>query len=503
MQQTRRTLTAVLCGLVLMTVCADDPLRFVIDPQKKIGPANARALGINVNYLMDDDSNRPGPVKHSLADALKEMGVRTMRYPGGNKSDSYLWSTPPYEKAAPALALTEDRDWPACDEDLMMPDRRTFRIDPLDFDEFAALCHETGVEPTVVVCYDACHARADAHHGSIIRDELVKSAVAWVAYAKKIGLKVRYWEIGNESYFDDAISAEAYARDWLVFARAMKAVDSDIRIGANGHDSMRGRSNYAKKHDIDMPWWKTVLTIAGSEIDFLAVHSYPCYKWMGYDRYLKHKGDFAHLVKETRKALDAWAKPQDAKRIEIAITELNSADWFGHPKNSGWKHHNTLGHALVLFEMIGDYVCCRDLAFAQLWNTRWVKNDSAEIPQLWDALDPQNRLQPTGRALAIWHQFMPETMLRVRSADGLSAYAGLRADGSTVVMLINRTKAEKNVKLEFAEEPKTEAVDVWRFRGDGPDDTSPTWEQIDHARTEKAELNLSLAPVSLTVLQLD
>ena len=42
--------------------------------------------------------------RESLAEAIAQMGARFLRYPGGEKSDSYLWSVPPYSHSQPTLA---------------------------------------------------------------------------------------------------------------------------------------------------------------------------------------------------------------------------------------------------------------------------------------------------------------------------------------------------------------------------------------------------------------
>jgi hypothetical protein len=48
----------------------------------------------------------------------------------------------------------------------------------------------------------------------------------------------------------------------------MKAEDTAIQVGANGGTDA---------------WWQAVLTQAAECIDFLSVHSYPCWKWTGYE----------------------------------------------------------------------------------------------------------------------------------------------------------------------------------------------------------------------------
>src|SRR4051812_16054272 len=75
-----------------------------IYPDSIVNDVSRHPIGINVDFFMDND--RFLHPKRSTADALKAMGVRYLRYPGGEKSDLYLFSKPPYDSSHPALART-------------------------------------------------------------------------------------------------------------------------------------------------------------------------------------------------------------------------------------------------------------------------------------------------------------------------------------------------------------------------------------------------------------
>lgn len=51
---------------------------------------NPLAMGINTNYLMDDRNRRNQ--QYPLAQALRDLGVGILRYPGGEKSDGVYWA---------------------------------------------------------------------------------------------------------------------------------------------------------------------------------------------------------------------------------------------------------------------------------------------------------------------------------------------------------------------------------------------------------------------------
>ena len=66
----------------------------MVDVGNTLATWTERPIGINVNYLKDDDALRPKG-RH-LSDAVAEIGVGWIRYPGGEKYDWHLCSAPPY-----------------------------------------------------------------------------------------------------------------------------------------------------------------------------------------------------------------------------------------------------------------------------------------------------------------------------------------------------------------------------------------------------------------------
>ena len=62
-------------------------------------PEFPNPVGININFFTDNDLflNPARPI----ADALKEMGVKYLRYPGGGEADFYFFAYPPFDSVAP------------------------------------------------------------------------------------------------------------------------------------------------------------------------------------------------------------------------------------------------------------------------------------------------------------------------------------------------------------------------------------------------------------------
>jgi alpha-N-arabinofuranosidase len=311
-----------------------------IDPTQIRQAVVPHALGLNVNFLADHAERRARGQGYLAA--LREMGVRSLRYPGGEKSNEYFWSQPPWTAPQPTLSLTGPEGRLAARTDLVA-DHREFRVQPLDFDEFISLCRALGAEP--VLCVGLGSAYVQNHPGRLTgstRAQVMENAIEWVRYANRVrGYGVKYWELGNESYWRGSVAtltAADYTRDVLELSRAMKAVDPTIWIGVNGHVD----KDYISTADSpEGPiWWQYLLTRAAPEIDFVVVHPYPCFEWGSYDYYLLHTPIFTDAVDQALTALQEWASPSDAARLRILVTETNAFDWAAtdfYPGNqAGW-----------------------------------------------------------------------------------------------------------------------------------------------------------------------
>jgi hypothetical protein len=169
----------------------------------------------------------------------------------------------------------------------------------------------------VVVPFDSAFAPAEPGGTAPTYNQLKETAVAWVRYAAG---RVKYWEIGNESYrgsWNGTPTREQYIAGLIDFSRAMKQADPTIQIGANGRD---------------MAWWQAVIQQAGDAIDFLSVHDYPVWNWSGYDSYRIYSGSLASLAKIAGGAIETYGTPAQKTRLWVAVTELNVLD-YGSP---GW-----------------------------------------------------------------------------------------------------------------------------------------------------------------------
>jgi hypothetical protein len=455
--------------------------RVLVDPDRPKAALTPGRLGINMNFLLDDETQRKP--KRPLHAALKEMGVRSLRFPGGEDSDGYLWSVPPFSGSIPTLARTGTGEWPANDRRFTLPDGATLR-DTLDFDEFIAIAKQVGADPVVVVCYDSMYKKASAGGKAPERQQLLETAVQWVRYANITkGYGVKYWEIGNESYMESnngAATPAQYAADLREFSAAMKAVDPSIQIGANG---------------LGAEWWSVVLSIASSHIDFLSVHVYPVWAWDSFDYYRRNEINFTGPIIETIEAIHAYAPAADRTRLRIAVTETNVGDW---SPIFAWANDNDLGHALVAFDLFGQLLSIPVIDMVHLWTTRWVAHRSP--PDVYDALSPDNDLHPVGRALAIWGQYGHGRLVAAAANEPIRVYASYAPEGpGLAIFILNKAATVQSVSVSTLQPADVKLLERRVFRGTGPSDHQPTWERLPDLEWVEP-LALELSPFSITVL---
>jgi alpha-N-arabinofuranosidase len=203
-----------------------------------------------------------GGVRADVEQRVSALRPAFLRWPGGNVAQDYhwAWGVGPRDRR-PVWANLSWKNEP----------------EPGDIgtDEFIALSRRVGAEPSITVNVEGRGATAE-------------EAAAWVEYCNgpatsRYGAmraanghpepyKVKLWELGNEIWGDwvrGHSDAQTYAGNAVRYAQAMRAVDPTIQLIGVG--------------DNDMGWNRTVLAVAGSSIDYLAIHHYYGRKQMADD----------------------------------------------------------------------------------------------------------------------------------------------------------------------------------------------------------------------------
>jgi alpha-L-arabinofuranosidase len=448
-----------------------------IYPDSVIRDVSNFPVGINLDFFMD--GGRFPRAEKTTAEALKEMGVRYLRYPGGEKSDLYLFSIPPYEKSQPSLARTGYLgDYPG-----MITDEGTFTYDPLDFDEFIDICHFMNAEPVLTVAADNYLHEVKKGEKYSSREDLIRNAAEWVRYAnigKKYGVK--YWMIGNESWNsnNENSTVDIYAQDVIDFSKAMKAVDSAILIIPNGDSE---------------DFFKTVLTKTGNHIDRICVSNYGIWDFVrGYKTYRDTSKCLIRPALIALNAMNKYASDEQKKKLKLIVSEFGTIDWLGH-----WKGTNDIGHAIVAFDMAGQLLNQPRIEFLCYWNTRWIENQ--EKPGVdHDAIDMNGNINPTGFSLLLWNRYLGKQLIKTHTDSNPIVYSTYSPDENKIfVYLINKTETPVSVKIDIENIRSASITKSFEYFGLTPDDMHPVWQPKEPGKHENS---IDLKRLSITVLEM-
>lgn len=453
---------------------SNDAVCIAVYPDSIVSDVSNHPVGINLNFIMDG-GRFPNP-QTSVAGAISKMGTKYLRYPGGEKSDLYLFSIPPYDESQVTTARTIGlEDYPG------IFNNGELVYDPLDFDEFMQICQDAGAEPILVVAADNYLRKPGKGQRVSSRQELINHATEWVRYANiKKKYNVRYWMIGNESWNNNNVNStvDIYVRDVIDFSKAMKAVDPSILIIPNG--------------DSD-EFFKTVITTAGDHIDRLCVSNYGVFNFnAGYESYKDTTRCLIWPAQTALNAMNQYATPQQLDKWKLIVAEYGTIDWA-----QLWQGTNDMGHAIVNFDMTGQLLMQPQIEFSCFWNTRWLNNENQ--PQTdHDAIDPNGNINPTGYSLLIWNRFIGDKMIKSESKGYIISYASYSPKKNQLfVYLINKGDKPENVHIAISDIKEAKVVQCWEYFGKDDKDIAPVWQQ----KKELPEKNITLKKFSITVVE--
>ena len=431
-------------------------------PDSVLNDVSSHPVGINLDFLTDDD--RYLNPKRKLVDALKAMGVKYLRYPGGNKSDFYFFSKPPYTKSEPTLART-GKGALGGREAMMKNNYTQFKFDVLDFDEFMSICKEIGAEPVIVVAGDEYNIDYPPGTTFSSRAQLIENASAWVKYAnitKKYGVK--YWLIGNETwniYIKNG--AAVYAEDVVAFSKAMKAVDPTISIVPNGNTD---------------EWWQTLLPITRGYIDAVCVSNYPINTCDTVKSLLRPAEIAAQAIRK-------YGSTAEQSRLKVIVAEYGPFSWC---KNGGDTFVNTTANNLVNLQIAFQQLEQPSIAFSCFWNTRWIDDGGGKFNG-FDALDKNGYFNANGYGMMIVGKFLADNMIRTRSSGMLKSYASLSKDKRRLFLyVINPTLNPVRYTPVVGRYKLIGISQVYELAGTGPNYQKPTWQALKLASVTQAQM---------------
>lgn len=397
-----------------------------VDAGTSLGTVPSSGAGLNTGV----GDEHMGDAK--VSSLMKAAGVRQLRFPGGSGADGYHWKT----------HTMSDGGW-------VVPNT--------DFDHFMATAKKVGAQPILT-----------ANYGSGTPQE----AADWVKYANvDKGYGVKYWEIGNEVYGNGHYgngkgwetdthadkSPKEYAKNLVAYAKAMKAVDPKVKIGAVL--TTPGFWPDAEKAAGDSADWNnTVLSIAGRSIDFVIVHWYPGGTTTA--DLLNTPSRIAGVRSSLRSLIAKYAGSRAAS-VEIAVTETDGAfspaltsqaaalfapdtymTWFeqGATHVDWWNLHNGTGDAPTTVNGQTDYQDGGILSAGTCAGGKCEPPRETPFPTYWGIRSLTALAQPG------------DTMVKSSSSNSSVAVHAVRSgNGGLNVMLTNKNPQNAaRVSLSYA-----------------------------------------------------
>ncbi|WGT48197.1 arabinosylfuranosidase ArfA [Tessaracoccus lacteus] len=287
-----------------------------VDPQRSLGQIDRRIFGAFVEHLgrhIYDGIFEPGHpsadengFRTDVIELVKELGVSTIRYPGGNFVSGYNWEdgVGPRDQRPERLDLA----W------------HTTETNQVGLHEFADWCDAVGSDMMMAVnlgTRGVAEALALLEYCNVPNPTTRTRQRAANGHPDPFGIKM--WCLGNEMDGPWQVghrSAEDYAKIASQTAKAMKMLDNSLEFVACGSSS-RAMPTFGK-------WEETVLEHAFDDLDFISCHAY--YEEIDGDtqEFLTSAADMDLFIKQVVAVCDAAAaKHNSDKQIMISFDEWN------------------------------------------------------------------------------------------------------------------------------------------------------------------------------------
>jgi len=497
--------------------------RLRLDPAFAVGPVHRRLFGSFVEHLgrcVYDGLYEPGHptadaqgFRRDVLDLVHELGVTTVRYPGGNFVSGYRWEdgVGPREDRPRRLDLA----WHATE------------TNEVGLHEFADWCELAGTELMYAVNLGT---RGVAEALDLVEYATVPGGTALSEARRSNGREepfdIRMWCLGNEMDGPWQLghrSAEDYGKLASQTAKAMRQVKRDLELVVCG-SSGSGMATFGS-------WERTVLEHCYGDVDHISCHAY----------YQERDGDLASFLAsavDMDRFIDAVTATADHvkavlrsdKTIDISFDEWNV--WYMDRPDTGrstdpdaWP---VAPRQLENVYSVADAVVVGSLLISLLRHADRVT--AASLAQLVNVIAPI-MTEPGGPA---WRQttFFPFALtshlargvsldVRVDVGSTTTAVHGDvplvdaaathdEADGSTAVFLVNRSLDEPvEVSVELPASLAGAAIEAVTLHDDDhtaantldqPERVTPAINPT--ARLTGSTLTVTLPPISWTAVRL-
>jgi alpha-N-arabinofuranosidase len=293
------------------------PARIKIDVDRAVGEVHPHLFGNFAEHLgrmIYGGIYEPGSpladadgFRKDVMDVVKALNVTILRWPGGNFASGYNWKDGIGPKDArpvrPELAWND------------------IESNQFGTDEFLKYTERIGADPYICINL-GLGTIDDARHWVEYTNGTL--ATYWADQRQKNGRKdpwkVRYWALGNEIDGPWQLghkNAEEYSKFALEAAKAMRAVDPEIKLVASGS------SNYGPNADW-IGWNRTVLQTLRNEVDYIALHTYIGNRTDDFERFMAASQTVDQYIDVTAALIrEVQARQPQPRPIYIAYDEWN------------------------------------------------------------------------------------------------------------------------------------------------------------------------------------
>jgi alpha-N-arabinofuranosidase len=386
-----------------------------------------------------------------VMEAVKQLNVSILRWPGGNFASGYNWKDGIGPKDQRPVRI-----------DLAWNDLESNRFGT---DEFLRYCELLKIEP--YICINAGLGSVDdARHWVEYCNE--SRHTYWADQRRKNGreepYKVKYWALGNEIDGPWQLgnkSAEEYSKFALETAKAMRLVDRNIKLVASGS------SNYGADW---IAWNRIVLQTLRNQVDYIAIHTYINNRDNDLERFLAWSQTIDHYIEVTaaliRQAQSGQANPRP---IYVAYDEWNV--WYRTGNREKLEEIYNFEDALAMGVFFNSFF--RHANVVKMANLAQMVNVIAPIMTNKQGLF----LQPTyfpiaeygkqrgNQALDVWVSaptYQLQNRPQLRYLDVSASYSA--KDGALYLNVLNRSKdKDLTTRIENQQGKLESEVGVWQM----------------------------------------
>jgi alpha-L-arabinofuranosidase len=210
---------------------------------------------------------------------------------------------------------------------------------------------------------------------------------------------IKYWEIGNEIYYED-IPVQQYAADFLVFYDEMKRVDPQIIVAASARLEPRQQDK----------WNIPLLSAIGSKVDALVLHMYYPLVDRGSDLDKVVMASATQADKHLQYTRELLARYTDRPQEIKLILGENGLLYSGNYEDA--QTWNTLLAGLYDVDMIGTFVQRNADYHLALGIQHFLQGASPTADILYDWETKERYRRPDYYALQMWTRHFGDTLLQ-------------------------------------------------------------------------------------------